>query len=300
MRLTVAVCTWNRCEVLRQTLEQMTRLAIPAGTEWELLVVNNNCTDETDEVIAAFMSRLPIRRLFEPMPGKCNALNLALREARGEYILWTDDDVFLDENWLAAYVKAFHRWPGAAFFGGVVEPWFMVPPPDWIQRVLPRIENVYSTRNLGSQPFRFKGGDCVPYGLNWAVKCAIQRRYKYDPRVGPQPGSNIRGDETLLVWNLIADGHEGWWVPDAIVRHRIPPEHMQIQYLRRYFWGYGEFIGTIEPTWNGPTLFGKPRWLWRQALIAEAKYRVRRLLSPAEVWIQDLITASEAWGRLFP
>ena len=47
MRITVAICTWNRCELLRQTLEQMTKLVIPPRVVWELLVVNNNCTDDT-------------------------------------------------------------------------------------------------------------------------------------------------------------------------------------------------------------------------------------------------------------
>lgn len=94
----VAICTWNRAALLRQTLENMTKLLIPPGVEWELLVVNNNCSDATDEVIDSFSARLPIRRVFEAKPGLSNARNAAVRQARGEYVLWTDDDICVEER----------------------------------------------------------------------------------------------------------------------------------------------------------------------------------------------------------
>src|SRR5436309_3023469 len=78
MHATVAICTWNRSQLLRQTLDQFLDLAIPAGMTWELLVVNNNSTDDTDVVLAEFESRLPLRRLFEREPGLSHARNAAL------------------------------------------------------------------------------------------------------------------------------------------------------------------------------------------------------------------------------
>src|SRR4051812_25844630 len=106
LRFTVAICTWNRSALLAQALEQMTRLQVPAGVTWEVIVVNNNSSDVTDTVIASFEGRLPIRRVFEPAQGKSHALNRAVAESRGDYILWTDDDALVDEGWLAAYVLA--------------------------------------------------------------------------------------------------------------------------------------------------------------------------------------------------
>jgi glycosyltransferase involved in cell wall biosynthesis len=296
MLLTVAVCTWNRSRLLRQCLEQMTRLDIPSGVDWELLVVNNNCTDDTDAVITAFDSRLPIRRLFEPKPGKSFALNRAVCEACGEYILWTDDDGLVNQDWLAAYVQAIQRWPGAAFFGGPVRPWFPATPPRWLMRVWPQVATAYAARDLGAEPFQFDGGNRLPYGVNWAIRLKEQRRYEYSPCLGPQPGSHIRGEELSLMGALLADGCQGWWVPNAGVQHCIPLERMTTRYLRNYFLGQGQYLATIEPTWNGPTLLGKPRWLWRHIVTAELRYRIRRLTSPPEIWIHELIAASMAWG----
>jgi glycosyltransferase involved in cell wall biosynthesis len=69
MFVSVAICTWNRCDLLEQTLKQMTKLRVPPDVQWELLIVNNNCTDRTDAVIRAFSGRLPIRRTVERTPG---------------------------------------------------------------------------------------------------------------------------------------------------------------------------------------------------------------------------------------
>lgn len=89
MRITVAVCTWNRARLRDQTLAAMRQLQVPAGVEWELLVVNNNCTDATDDVIERHSTHLPIRRLFEVKQGHSHARNRAVAEATGELIVWT-------------------------------------------------------------------------------------------------------------------------------------------------------------------------------------------------------------------
>ena len=59
--VSVAICTWNRAKLLDQTLTQMRQLRIPAGLTWELLVVNNNSTDDTDAVASRHASSLPLR-----------------------------------------------------------------------------------------------------------------------------------------------------------------------------------------------------------------------------------------------
>src|SRR5262245_7107364 len=123
MRVTVAICTWNRATSLERTLEQMQRLVIPDAVKWELLVVNNACTDNTNAVIDRFTGRLPIRQLLEPRMGQSRARNTAIRESTGELIVWTDDDVLVDPDWLAAIVRS-ARSSGADFvFGRSVPKW---------------------------------------------------------------------------------------------------------------------------------------------------------------------------------
>lgn len=307
LRLTVAICTWNRHALLRQTLEQMTRLVVPPDVAWELIVVNNNSTDATDAVLAEFAGRLPLRRVFEPTPGKSNALNRAAREAAGDYILWTDDDALVEPDWVEAYVRAFRRWPKCALFGGYVAPWFEGTPPSWLEPLIRaeyRVSCVYALRTLGDRPLPISTealpGDAstLPFGVNLAVRRQEQLHFPYDPALGLRPGSQIRGEETAMILKMLEAGHTGWWLPDARVRHFIPRSRQSVPYLRDWFHGDGEEKGKKMRDANYPKLFGRPRWLVRIAVEAELRYLIRRLQTRPEHWIRDLINASVAWGQL--
>src|SRR5438270_654665 len=106
MHVTVVICTWNRSRLLERTLSEFVNLRIPPHVQWEVLVVNNRCTDDTDRVISRFEATLPLRRLYQERPGKSNAANHAVAEAAGDLILWTDDDVLVDPGWVESYVRA--------------------------------------------------------------------------------------------------------------------------------------------------------------------------------------------------
>lgn len=298
MNITIAICTWNRSALLKETLEQVARLRVPQGLRWELVVVNNNSTDETNEVLESFTERLPLRAVFEAEPGLSNARNRAVREAAGDYILWTDDDVLVCEGWLEAYAESFSEWPDASVFGGNIEPWFAGAPPHWLPRVWARVASAYASRDLGEQSIALSE-EVLPYGANFAVHAAEQRKYLYDPRLGVRPDSIMGGEETTVIRRMLADGFSGRWVPSARVRHHIPRARQTIAYLRRYFKGYGEYCARHDDASDAsPKLLGKPRWLWRQAVASELKYRLRRFTASPEVWIEDLIAASQAWGQL--
>lgn len=299
MHLTVAICTWNRCDMLRQTLEQLTQLRVPAGVEWELLVVNNNSSDATDRVIDSFKERLPIQGLFEGKAGKSNALNLASNTAKGQYIIWTDDDVLVDPDWMIAYHRAFVRWPDAVVFGGAIEPWFEGTPPEWLRTLLPKVGNAYGVRNLGAEPMPLQPPEIMPFGANMAVRRDEQLRFMYDTSVGPRPNSNLRGEEIQLVARMLESGLTGWWVPDAKILHFIPAERQTVRHIRSYYSGWGEYVSLLDDTDHGEKLwFGRPRWAWRGLVEGELRYRVKRVLRRPEAWIDDLVAASIAHGQL--
>jgi glycosyltransferase involved in cell wall biosynthesis len=60
--ITVAICTLNRGESQRRTLGSLAAMQLPDDLDWEFEVVNNGCSDHTDDVIKAFADRLPVRR----------------------------------------------------------------------------------------------------------------------------------------------------------------------------------------------------------------------------------------------
>ncbi|NOT26803.1 MAG: glycosyltransferase [Acidobacteria bacterium] len=232
MRIVVAICTWNRCELLRQTLEGLKALVIPADVTWEVLVVNNNCTDATDSVVAEFTRMLPVRLVHEQVPGLSNARNRALRESRADYIVFTDDDVQVESGWLHAFVEAARTWPAAAVFGGPVHPWFPVLPDPELFEAFPAIRNGFCgidhRRLLGPLPSPLR-----LTGANMAFKLDTLGTLQFDPALGVNQASLGGSEETAYITALRARGEEVVWVPSMLLRHYVDPARMQLGYLIR-------------------------------------------------------------------
>jgi glycosyltransferase involved in cell wall biosynthesis len=275
MHVTVAICTWNRVKLLDQTLARMRELAIPPGVTWELLVVNNNCTDDTDAVIAKHADSLPLRRLFEPKQGLSNARNCAVGATRGELLVWTDDDVLVDPGWLVAYVAAANSNPEAGYFGGPVEPWFEADPPADIRRHLPTIRGALALVDYGPETRRLRRGE-APFGANMAYRTELVRDFRFDPNLG-RTGANLIGDEeTVLLEQLDREGRFGLWVGPARVRHWVPKERATWAFV----WNYCHGLGMTGVRRHGipacATLFGKPRWAVKEYWLARLESCVDR------------------------
>jgi len=291
MNLTVAICTWNRARLLDQTLRSLAAVEIPTGVEWELLVVDNNSGDGTAEVVAGHGSTLPLRSLEEKRQGKSHALNKAVEAARGEWILWTDDDVLFDPHWMRSYADAILADPGAAFFSGRVAPFFERPPPEWVRDGWRQLQSVYGVREFGDESFRIGEIGKAPFGLNWAVRAEVQKKYRYNPDLGPTGSRRLICEETEVIASMMDDGHDGFWVPAAQVRHVIPPERMTRKYVRSYFFGLGQSRRRMK----GSPKKGRLRSLY-QALALEIKYRRHRSRLPAAAWVEEMTQASRLWG----
>jgi glycosyltransferase involved in cell wall biosynthesis len=293
VKFTVAICTWNRAALLSRTLEQLTRIQQP-GVEWEVVVINNNSTDQTEHVLDAFMDRLPLVRAFEAMPGLSHARNAAVRHATGDYIVWTDDDVLVNAGWLVAYERAVKRWPEAALFGGPVRPRFEGTPPLWLSAVWQDVRDAFATRELGTEPFQLKEANRLPFGPNLVVRMREQRQFPYDPNLGRKRAAGALGEETAVIQAILAAGGTGWWVPDAVVEHWIPKERQTVKYLRSYYALLGRTAYRQDP--RGVVNQWDDQWLWCKALQAEMKYALACLRRNPHRWVKALVNASTLRG----
>lgn len=286
MNITVAICSWNRAELLRVTLECMKRLEIPEGVVWELLVVNNNCTDNTDEIINSFKNCLPIKRFLETKQGHSNARNCAIAHAEGDYLIWTDDDVMVDKKWVFFYYNAFIQYPTASFFGGTISPQFKKDPSKWI------MEDLYG---FAQGPFAIMKRDMVirllneneeVFGANMAFKTQIAKRFMFNPDLGRNKLSLISGDETQVIRLMRGEGLVGVWVGPSLVYHRIPNSRLSKKYFKKFFSGIGYQSCVIEN--NAAFIFKgmlPPRWLIRKFIIELIKYHIYQTLGKKE-WRQ--------------
>jgi glycosyltransferase involved in cell wall biosynthesis len=303
MLITVAICTYNRAESLRRTLESLVAMRVPEAVKWEVVVINNNSTDHTDAVIGAFADRLPIRGELETRPGKSNACNRAIDAAKGDYFVWTDDDVIVDPDWLSAYADAFRRRPQAAFFGGPIRPRFEEPSVKWAMDSQGFLGGPYAIRDLGDEAVLLSSeGNRLPLGANMGIRGIEQRAFRYNPELGPGTGlgRERRGEEHDLVERIMRAGGVGYPVPAARVEHCIGRDRQTVGYLTRYFAGAGDQDAYLEhhAGKQQAVLFGAPQWLWRALIEGWLLYHFYRLIAPGPVWVHHLKTYAYAFGAI--
>src|SRR5262245_41057598 len=111
-------------------------LANQIGVDWEnveVIIVDNNCNDDTAAVVDNECSRLPIRRVVETAQGLSHARNRAITEARGDWMVFADDDVVLEPFWLSGYQRGLLEFDDAGFAAGRVVPDWRGRCPRWFR-----------------------------------------------------------------------------------------------------------------------------------------------------------------------
>jgi glycosyltransferase involved in cell wall biosynthesis len=121
--LSVIICTYNNAGKLRQALKSLAGMSTPAGLQWELIVVDNNSSDGTKEVVQNSKKSfgLDAKYVFEAKQGLSNARNRGMLAATGEYVAFTDDDCIVDHYWVHSILDEFSHDPELAVLGGRVE-----------------------------------------------------------------------------------------------------------------------------------------------------------------------------------
>src|SRR5215469_3709073 len=161
MQISVILCIYNGADSLPAALTSLSKMSIPDGMSWEVVLVNNNSTDETGKIIEEFArtSGFTVQHLFEPKQGRAFALNAGIRKARGEIIAFTDDDVIVDPQWLVGLSNMFATFECIAL-AGRVKPLWDKPQPDWLEM---EGQQVVGHFDYGEQPIQI---NLSPLGAN--------------------------------------------------------------------------------------------------------------------------------------
>ncbi len=267
--LTVLLPTHNGTDTLGRTLEQFCQLAAPTGG-WKLLIVNNASTDHTEELVLSFRDRLPLEYLVEPRLGKPYALNTGLDHVSGDLIIFTDDDVLPDADWLVAWRDAVDRHPECAIFGGAIEPLYERDPPEWLAET--NWPNVLFARTDPNPEGPIPSTGSI-FGPNMAVRAtAVANTVRFDLRffLGP---AGLLGDETDFVYRLAAHGNRACFVPGARVRHIVSRDQMRWRWMLRRFRRHGRTLFQFDVERNGrrfPEIAHAPRYLLRRVIAGSA------------------------------
>ena len=253
MKITVILCTFNRCQSLSKALDSVAAQVLAESIEWEVVVVDNNSSDQTREVAEHYCRAYPgrFRYLFEPQQGKSHALNRGVREAEGNVLAFMDDDVTVESTWLHNVTAPLQHstWAGV---GGRIAPPLNFSPPSWLA-----LEGPY---NLGGILALFDKGRQgaelteAPYGTNMAFRKEIFENYGlFRPDLGPSPGTEIRGEDTEFGRRVLKGGDRLWYEPSAVVHHTVPENRLRKEYFLRFLYDHGR--ASIREKGRRPTIW---------------------------------------------
>jgi GT2 family glycosyltransferase len=275
MRLSIIICTWNRAELLKETLLSLEKSQLPQDLDWEVIIVDNNSSDGTAAVCQKFLRENPqrYRYIVEKRQGKSFALNTGIENARGRILSFTDDDVIVDPAWLAETIRMFESTPCIGI-GGKIVPLWNSKKPAWLTS-----EGPYK------HPCEIKA---PALGANLSLrKEAFEKYGLFRTDLGPTAGSEIRGEDNELCWRLLRAGERLIYAPKAIVFHPVDMRRIDKRYFQAWYYGMGQSRPRIARAPEASVrYFGIP------------KYMIRWYLRDLLLWVSSLTSKRRLYYKL--
>lgn len=232
--ISVAICTYNNAAKLAVALESLKDMECPPGLDYEILVIDNNSSDDTKDVVEQYRHLWGprLRYVFESNQGLSHARNRAMKEAAGDILSYIDDDIKADAHWLSVVAAAFEKYADAAVVGGRSYLLFPSDPPAWLSE---KCQLLLSRLDYGDQAI--VGTEEDLFGLNFSVRKAwLERVGGFNTALGRCGRSLVSGEESDLLKRIRTLGGIAVYEPAAVVGHVVPPERMRIRwFLRRFF-----------------------------------------------------------------
>ena len=243
-RLSLVIATYNRGAKLCTTLDSLLMQTLPQE-QWEVVVVNNNSTDDTAARFADYVAahpQLDARMVLETEQGVSAARNRGIAESRGEYIVVIDDDERVVPEFLERYYSLFESHPEVGAAGGRILPGFESVPPRWMSKYTER--TIAGTLDLGDRMREFPEGKFFGGGNHGYRRAVVGRYGGYDTSLGRTGGVLLAGEEKEFYGRLRAGGERIVYLPDAVIYHLVEPERL----TRGYFVKLCRNIGRSEDT----------------------------------------------------
>ena len=307
VNVSVLICTYNRASFLSKLLQSLVEQQFEG--KHEIVIVDNNSTDDTRAVAEQWMSRasadLQIRYVFAAQQGLSYARNVGVEAATGDVVAFVDDDAVVEKDWLQRVIDNMAD-QSFACVGGMVIPAWSEPPPEWITfELFPSIGG-----SIHGDERRVMTGNLYPMGGNMAVR---KRWYRalggFNINMGRVGKGLATAAEVEFADRLRRAGGITLYDPQMIIHHHVPPSRMTKEYFLRVRYWEGRSVAVWQRLRKGKVhqwLMGVARILiaiprdvmhilihstvGKRSLVFSYRCRLRRTRGYVDQMWQDLMT----------
>lgn len=239
---TVAICTYNGASRLPQVLERLRQQVYPQSLSWEVIIVDNNSTDNTAEVVKNFQTlfppTVPLKYVAERQQGLAYGRQKAIELASGKYVGFLDDDNLATPQWVAEAFAFGEANPQAGAYGSRIFGEFEVTPPPNFDKIAPFL----ALTDRGTEARIYKPHKKIlPPGAGLVIRRqawldCVPKEILLSGRIG---SSMVCGEDLEVVLYIQQAGWEIWYNPNMCIYHQIPHWRLEREYLLRLFRGIG-------------------------------------------------------------
>lgn len=239
--ISVIICTYNRDKYIYNVLKSLA-LGTLEHSAYEIILVDNNCTDNTRSEVDHFCNVFPqvtLRYFVETNQGLSHARNRGIRESKGDILVYVDDDATVNPDYLKTYADWFAAHPETDAAGGPIIPHYETgSEPKWMTYFIKRLLTGYLYFGDKARPFP---GDNYPGGGNAAYRASVFEKVGlYNVQLGRNGDSLTGGEEKDIFDKMKREGMQFVYLPNAILYHSIPGYKLEADYFNRLTTGIGQ------------------------------------------------------------
>lgn len=239
--ISVIICTYNRDKYIYNVLKSLA-LGTLEHSAYEIILVDNNCTDNTRSEVDHFCNVFPqvtLRYFVETNQGLSHARNRGIRESKGDILVYVDDDATVNPEYLKTYADWFASHPETDAAGGPIIPHYETgSEPKWMTYFIKRLLTGYLYFGDKARPFP---GENYPGGGNAAYRSRVFEKVGlYNVQLGRNGDSLTGGEEKDIFDKMKREGMQFVYLPNAILYHSIPGYKLEADYFNRLTTGIGQ------------------------------------------------------------
>ncbi len=251
-KISLVIATFNGADRILPTLESVAAQTLDRPL-WNVVVVNNNSSDNTAEVVEKFIAAHPdidMKMVDEPCQGLSVARNRGIDTSDGDYIAIIDDDETASPDLLKTYFDFLDTHPYAVAAGGRILPEYLAARPSWVSKWTER--PIAGTLDLGRDIILFPHDKYFGGGNMALRRTAIEYYGNFNTELGRRGTKLLGGEEKELYMRYYASGEDIYYLPKALIRHRISAEKLTEHYFSAlcYRIGQSERIRTLGKSRN--------------------------------------------------